>query len=145
MKKIFLIIFITLLSSAQVQDEWELVSSSTSSTTYVETKDLSSFEGSDVYLWVLEKYNPPIIIESVDGRIYKSKTYYLFSKEYKRYSMLQIIYYDEDDNVLKSFDYNRKSEIPTYKYNYPIMPGSNEEVIFQKIMNETAAVKKGTE
>jgi hypothetical protein len=110
----------------------------------MEKRDLSGFKGNDVYVWVMEKHNPPIIIESVDGRIYKTKTYYLFSKEYQRYSMMQIIYYDEKDNVLKSFDYSRKTDIPTYKYNFPIMRGSTEEVIFQKIVKLTGDVKKET-
>ena len=145
MKKILLFLVISLAITAQVGDEWELVSSSRNTTTFINAKDISSFKGSDVYIWVMEKHNPPIVIESVDGRIYKTKTYYLFSKEYQRYSMLQIIYYDQDDNVLKSFDYNRKSDIPTYKYNFPVMRGSTEEVIFERIIKETGELKKDTE
>lgn len=137
--------FLSLSVFAQLNNEWELVSSSNSSTTYLNTKDVSSFKGGDIYVWVMEKYNFPIIIESVGGKIYKSKTYYLFSQEYLRYSMLQIIYYDEDDNVLKSFDYNRKTDIPAYKYNYPIMQGSTEEVIFQKLATKPAEQKKDNE
>ncbi|RJP62666.1 MAG: hypothetical protein C4543_01620 [Ignavibacteriales bacterium] len=142
MKKLLLLLVIFICLNAQSEDEWELITRSGHSVTYMEKRDLSGFKGNDVYVWVMEKHNPPIIIESVDGRIYKTKTYYLFSKEYQRYSMMQIIYYDEKDNVLKSFDYSRKTDIPTYKYNFPIMRGSTEEVIFQKIVKLTGDVKK---
>ncbi|MCZ7601397.1 MAG: hypothetical protein M5R37_00895 [Melioribacteraceae bacterium] len=144
MKKLLLLLVIFISLNAQSEDEWELITRSGHSITYMEKRDLSGFKGNDVYVWVMEKHNPPIIIESVDGRIYKTKTYYLFSKEYQRYSMMQIIYYDEKDNVLKSFDYSRKTDIPTYKYNFPIMRGSTEEVIFQKIVKLTGDVKKET-
>ncbi len=144
MKKLLLLLVIFICLNAQSEDEWELITRSGHSVTYMEKRDLSGFKGNDVYVWVMEKHNPPIIIESVDGRIYKTKTYYLFSKEYQRYSMMQIIYYDEKDNVLKSFDYSRKTDIPTYKYNFPIMRGSTEEVIFQKIVKLTGDVKKET-
>ncbi|WKZ68293.1 MAG: hypothetical protein QY331_10040 [Melioribacteraceae bacterium] len=144
MKKLLLLLVIFICLNAQSEDEWELITRSGHSVTYMEKRDLSGFKGNDVYVWVMEKHNPPIIIESVDGRIYKTKTYYLFSKEYQRYSMIQIIYYDEKDNVLKSFDYSRKTDIPTYKYNFPIMRGSTEEVIFQKIVKLTGDVKKET-
>lgn len=144
--KTFVLFFVLCFSVyAQSPNEWEILSSSGNSILYLSKTSLDSFKGSDVYVWVLEKHIPPIVIESVDGRIHKTKTYYLFSKEYKRYSMLSIIYYDENDNVLKSFDYNRKTDIPAYKYNYPLMRGSNEEIIYQRIMELTGELKKDTE
>lgn len=149
MKKILFILLISITMTAQVGDEWELISSSRNSTTYINTKDLSSFKGDDVYIWVMEKHNPPIVIETIDSRIYKTKTYYLFSKQYQRYSMIQIIYYDVSDNVLKSFDYQRDTDIPTYKYNFPVMYGSTEEIIFGRILKATGdsvkTEKKGNE
>lgn len=149
MKKILFILLISITMTAQVGDEWELISSSRNSTTYINTKDLSSFKGDDVYIWVMEKHNPPIVIETIDSRIYKTKTYYLFSKQYQRYSMIQIIYYDVNDNVLKSFDYQRDTDIPTYKYNFPVMYGSTEEIIFGRILKATGdsvkTEKKGNE
>jgi len=137
MKKLLILLFVVMISFAQSENEWEMVSASGTSTTYMEKKDLTAYNGTDVYLWVMEKYSTPIVIESVDGRIYKTKTYYLFNTELKRYSMLQIIYYDAQDNVLKSFDYSRKTNIPQYQYNFPIMRGTNEEVIFSKILEKT--------
>ena len=142
MKNLFAVLFLSLVLFAQSSNEWEMVSASGTSMTYVEKKDLNLYNGTDVYLWVMEKHNPPIIIESVDGRIYKTKTYYLFNTELKRYSMLQIIYYDADDNVLKSFDYNRNTDILEYKYNFPVLRGTTEEVILTKILKETGSKGK---
>lgn len=139
MKKLVLFLFLSVAVFAQVDDEWLLISSSGNSTTYMDTSDLPSFKGSDVYVWSMVKHNPAIVIESVDERIYKTKTYYLFNKELQRYSLLQIIYYDEEDNVLKSYSYNRNTEVTSYKYNFPVLRGSNEEVILQKIYEITGA------
>lgn len=145
MKKLFVILFVALGLYAQSSDEWEMISSTGVSVTYIEKKDLKIYNGTDVYLWVLEKHNPPIVIESVDGRIYKTKTYYLFNTELRRYSLLQIIYYDEKDNVLKSFDYNRNTDIPSYKYNFPVIRGTTEEVILAEILEKTGTKKKEVE
>ncbi|MDZ7763862.1 MAG: hypothetical protein U5K00_05480 [Melioribacteraceae bacterium] len=142
MKIFFLLLVVNLITFAQLDSNWVLVSSAGNSTTYMETKDLNSFRGDDIYVWVMEKHNPPIIIESVDGRIYKTKTYYLINKRLQRYSLLQIIYYNENDDVLKSFSYNRKTNISNYQYNFPVMRGSNEEVILQKIFEVTGVPKK---
>ena len=145
MKKLFVILFVVLGLYAQSADEWEMISSTGVSVTYIEKKDLTTYNGTDVYLWVMEKHNPPIVIESVGGRIYKTKTYYLFNTELQRYSLLQIIYYDEKDNVLKSYDYNRNTDIPSYKYNFPVIRGTTEEVILTKILEKTGINKKEVE
>ncbi len=145
MKKLFVMLFVVLGLYAQSADEWEMISATGVSVTYIEKKDLTIYNGTDVYLWVMEKHNPPIVIESVDGRIYKTKTYYLFNTELQRYSLLQIIYYDEKDNVLKSYDYNRNTDIPSYKYNFPVIRGTTEEVILAKILEKTGTNKKDVE
>ena len=145
MKTFFIVLLLIISITAQSEDEWVLVSSAGPSTTYMNTKNLDSFKGDDVYVWVMEKHSPAIVIESVDGRIYKTKTYYLFSKELQRYSLLQIIYYDEEDNVLKSFSYNRNTNISSYKYNFPVMRGSTEEVVLQEIYELTGAPESDTE
>lgn len=140
MKKMLLIVLICFVTFAQANEDWVLVSSSGNSTTYMNIKDISSFTGEDVYVWTMERHNSPFELESVDGDIYRTKTYYLFNKELQRYSLLQIIYYDEDDNVLKSFSYDRApTNITSYKYNFPVFRGSDQEIILQKIYEITGA------
>ena len=140
MKKMLLLLLICFVTFAQANEDWVLVSSSGNSTTYMNIKDLSSFTGEDVYVWTMEKHNPPFELESVGGDIYRTKTYYLFNKELQRYSLLQVIYYDEDDNVLKSFSYDRApTNITSYKYNFPVFRGSDQEIILQKIYEITGA------
>lgn len=101
---------------------------------YVDVSKVSKFKGTDFYTWVLEEHNPPINLESVRGDIYKTKTYYLFNKELKRYSILEVIYYDEKDNVLNSFSYKHNSDITEYKYAFPLNEGSVMEKVYNKCL-----------
>ena len=50
----------------------------------------------------------------------------------KKYALLGVIYYDEDGDVLQSFDYGNKSDLENYKYNFPVIPNSETEAIIQK-------------
>ena len=60
MKRVILILIAAVSLFAQGNDEWLLISSSSVSTTYMSTKNLESFKGDDVYVWVMEKHNPPL-------------------------------------------------------------------------------------
>lgn len=109
---------------------WLLIYEGAVDKIFIDTSNLDIFKGDDFYVWVLHEVDPPYIIESVPGKIYKSKTYYLFNKRLRKYGMLSIIYYDKEGNVLKSFNYKSDSKVDDYKYNFPILPGSDEEKIF---------------
>ena len=49
-----------------------------------------------------------------------------------RYSLLEIIYFDEKDNVLNSFSYRRNTGSQEYQYNYPLIDNSIEAAILKK-------------
>jgi len=89
----------------------------------------------EIHAWTLQLHNIPLTIESVDEKIYKTKTNYLLNKDIKKYGLLEVIYYDEDDNVLKSFTYKKISEITNYKYNFPIIPGSDMQAVLDTCLN----------
>ncbi len=132
MKKIFsyIIFLLIAITCLQAQDKrWLLIYEGAVDKLYIDTTNLDSYKGDELYVWAMVENDPPFIIESVPGKIYKSKTYYLFNKKLAKYAMLSIIYYDKNGNVLKSFNYNNKSNIDDYKYNFPILPGSDEEKI----------------
>ncbi|AFN76036.1 hypothetical protein MROS_2806 [Melioribacter roseus P3M-2] len=98
---------------------------------YVDASSLKKFDD-DYYVWVLEEHDPPVKIESIDKKIYKTKTYFVINKPSKRYSIIQIIFYDINNNVLKSYSYNISEQV---KYTSPILEGSKiESVMIQCIM-----------
>ena len=132
---IYIIISIFSVSYAQKTNEnWVPVASEEGKITYINITGLSNFQGEDIYIWSLEEFNPAVIMDESVGKIYKAKTYYLFNKEQKRYSIMQVILYDKNDNVLKSFSYNRNMDLPELKYSQPIIANSDADKIFMKCM-----------
>jgi hypothetical protein len=101
----------------------------------VDLSGIENFKGDDIYVWTLTKQSIQVVIESIKDKIYKTNTYYLFNKRLKKYSILYIIYYDEDGNVLGSFDYGRNSKVEIYQYNYPIFENSIEKKILEKCIS----------
>ena len=73
-------------------------------------------------------------MEEIDEKIYKVKSYYMISKELKRYSLLDVIYYDEDSNVVKSYSYEHKYDKPEFKYSSPILKNTDMEKILAKCL-----------
>ncbi len=140
MKTFFSIIAIFVLFSfpinAQSYDEnWVLIDGIESQTIYLNTAGLNLFKSDDIYFWTIEKHDPPLIIESVDGKIAKTKTYYLVNKKLKKYSIMEITYYDSNDNVLANYSYKRNMDNEKYKYNYPILDDSQMQIIFDKVLS----------
>jgi len=95
---------------------------------------LSGFQDDEIYVWTLEEMNSAITMEEVNGDIYKIKTYYHINKKLFRYGVVQIIYYDKNNNVLKSYNYNRDTENPNFIYNFPIIQNSDAYKILAKCL-----------
>ncbi|MCL4549982.1 MAG: hypothetical protein M1495_15590 [Bacteroidetes bacterium] len=124
---------------SQTTENWVPVTIDSEGSLYINVTGLSSFQGNEFYVWTLEETKKPITIDEVDGDIYKTRTYYLFNKQSGRYSILQIIYYDEKDNVLKSYSYNVETDNPDFRFNHPLFKNSDIEKVYQKcieIINE---------
>lgn len=130
------------LFSQSIKENWVLVTSEDANKIYLNVSDLSANNSDDIYVWVLEEFHNPLELEGVDDNIYQSKTYYLFNKSKKRYSILQVIYYDEDKNVLKTYSYEHKLDLPDFKYNAPILNGSTTEAIYNKCFQLTSPAHK---
>lgn len=143
MKYIYmLLILITLISAQNNSGRWEAIYDAGGQSLYIDVEDLSKFTGEDVYVWSRQKYSIPIVIETIEEKIHYALTYYLINKRLQRYSMLEVIYYDKEFNVLKSFSYNRNSKNEGYQYNYPIIKGSDVELILKKCMEYIPNDKK---
>ena len=115
-------------------ENWVLIKRDANSSLYLNVNGLEDLQGNDIFIWTREYYDPPKIIETINGKIYSSKTNYLINREIKKYSILQITYYDESNNIIKDFIYDRKSDIEEYKYNYPIMLDSDMDLIFEECL-----------
>jgi hypothetical protein len=134
----FSILLIIILIASQlhaqiVKETWELVNTKEDGSTYVNSYGLDKFdENDDIYVWVLEEHSKPNVMEGIDVKIYKTKTYFLLNKFLKRYSIMQIIFYDVKNNVIKNYNYARNMENLNFKYSSPILEGSDIEEILLK-------------
>jgi hypothetical protein len=113
---------------------WKPINFSSEKNIYIDIAGLEHFTEDDIYVWVLEEFNEPFELESSNDQIFTSKTYYLLNKKLNMYSILEIVYYDEKDAITEYYNYWRETDIESYKYNYPIMPGSVEESILTNCM-----------
>lgn len=134
-KKLYLATFflvINLPAIAQAPDKLVQIDFDSVDKVYIVENTLKSLENKDIFVWTETSHHVPLTIESVNDKIYKTRTNYLLNTKLKKYALLGVIYYDEDGNVLKSFDYNSKSDLENYKYNFPVIPGSETEAIMNK-------------
>ncbi len=132
MKSMFFLIFILLISNITAQGSkanWVPVDIEGQDKVFVDLAGIENFSGEDIYVWTLTEHSIPIVIESIDDKIFKTNTYYLLNTRLNKYSLLYVIYYDFSGNVLESFNYGRDTEVEIYQYNYPIWEGSLEEKI----------------
>ena len=132
---LLLAIFLTNSIASQTNNEnWIPVRVEDQNKIYINESNLSCTQKDDIYVWVLEEFNKPIELEGIDGKVYKTKTFYLMNNGMMRYSILQIILFDEDKNVLKSYNYEHNSELTDFKYNTPILKDSNAEAVLNKCL-----------
>ncbi len=116
------------------KENWVAVDIENQGSLFINVSGLSNFTGDDIYVWSLTETKEPITIDGVDGNIYKTKMYYLINKNLRRYSILQVMYFDENDNILKSYSYDHNTDNPDFKYSTPIMKDSDIEKIFLKCL-----------
>ncbi|NOX18625.1 MAG: hypothetical protein GXO87_10150 [Chlorobi bacterium] len=125
-----------------IKETWVKVEKALPLDIYIDTFGLDSYNGDDFYVWALQKYVEPFEMEGIDDDIYSVKTFYLFSKKMKMYSIVQIIFYDDKSNVLATYSYDHDTNVQNYKYNYPVMPFSDIGYIFDKCLEFVGKGKK---
>ena len=101
---------------------------------YINESNITDSHGDDIYVWVMEDHSEPISLEGIEGEITQIRTYYLLNHKKMRYSILQVIYYDKDKNVLKSFSYEHNSNITNFRYSAPILKNTDIETILTKCL-----------
>lgn len=134
MKILFFLLFVftNIIFSQKLTEELVPVVTEGSDKVYINAVGVENFTGEDIFVWAISEHSTPITIESIESKISKTKTYYLLNKRLMKYSILFIIYYDDSNNVLASYDYNRDTDVEAYQYNYPIWDNSVELAILNK-------------
>ncbi len=132
---LFVLIISSLVFAQESKAVWEPVFNEGSDKVFVDVSGIANFRGEDIYVWVLTEHSVPIVVESIKDKIYRTNTYYLFNTRLNKYSLLYIIYYDKNKNVLASFDYGRNTSVEEYQYNYPVFKNSLEERILNKCID----------
>jgi len=139
----FLLLICTFSSKAQNANEnWVSVSDGNDKSLYINVTGLSEFQGDEIYVWSLEEVNSPLTMEEVSGDIYKVKTYYHINKELSKYGIMQIIYYDKNNNVLKHYNYKRNTKNLDFLYNFPIIERTDAYKILAKCLEYITSYKK---
>lgn len=129
----FMFSFLFLNSFAQSNEEWTKIFEDENKSISINKNGITQISD-ELFFWTFEKLKVPTIIDEINEKVYFIKTYFLVNKELSRYRIIDIIYYDKNNNVIKSFHYNSSYENPIYKYNMPIIAGSDIEKILSKIL-----------
>ncbi len=137
MKKLLIInflsfVFITTNLFSQPKEEWIKIFEN-GKLIFIDKANISTINN-EIFVWVFEQYNEPVDLKEVGKDIYFIKTRYVIDKELSRYKIDDVIYFDRDKNVVKSFHYNSFYQDPIYKYNLPIVKNSEMEIILKKCM-----------
>ena len=133
MKTLISLFLFTTFIYAQ-SENWVPVYSDEDRSCFVNVTGLNAYQEGDIFVWVQEEFNNAFRMEEIDEKIYKVKSYYMINREYKRYSLMEVIYYDEDNNVIKSYSYERKFDNPEFKYSSPIVNNSEMEKVLTKCL-----------
>jgi len=136
-----LFLFTNIIFSQKLTEELVPVVTEGSDKVYINAIGVENFTGDDIFVWAVTEHSTPITIESIESKISKTKTYYLLNQKLVKYSILFIIYYDDANNVLASYDYNRNTNVEAYQYNYPIWNNSVEHAILNKCVKIIEAKK----
>lgn len=134
---LFVIIILNLLyggrlQSQTVQDPWSRVENKTGQSLRIDLSTVKGTPDDDIFVWCLENHKNPIRIDSVSSSIYKTKTYYLINRNLMKYSILEVMYYDSLNTVLKDFNYRLSTKKPELRYNYTILNESPINSILNK-------------
>lgn len=122
-------------------ENWVPVFSDEEKSSFINSIGLAAYAEGDIFVWSLDELKKPLVMEEIDEKIFYVKSYYILSREYQRYSLVEIIYYDKDKNVLKSYRYEHNYDKPEFKYNSPILKNSEIEKILAKSEEIIASAK----
>jgi len=132
MKKAFFFLLIIYGTIFPQTENWVSVFSDEEKSSFINSIGLAAYAEGDIFVWALDELKIPLVMEEIDEKIFHVKSYYMISREYQRYSLVEIIYYDKNKNVLKSYRYEHNYDKPEFKYSSPILKNSEIEKILAK-------------
>ncbi len=146
MKKFLLIcafLFHTAIFYPQtVNNKWIPVSSDKVKNILLDTTGLNAYTGNDFFVWALYEYNSSVPFENVSSSVYKQKIFYHIDRVLRRYSIEQIVLYDDENNVIKNFNYEHKSDDRNYIFSNPVIAGSDVEKLLDKCVDYLSKPKE---
>ena len=81
-------------------------------------------------VWILHMYNPPLVFEEINGRIYRTKIQYAVNLKMMKYGMLKAVYFGINNKMICDFDYPINSYADSLKFTYPV----NDNHALTKVM-----------
>ncbi|MDF1610692.1 hypothetical protein [Stygiobacter electus] len=130
-----LLLYFSTGSFSQSKEDWVKIFEN-GKLVFIDKANITSIDN-EIFVWAFEQYNEPIDLKEIGKDIYFIKTRYVIDKEISRYKIDDVIYFDRDKNVVKSFHYNSSYQDPIYKYNLPIIENSEMEIILKKCLEFT--------
>ncbi len=103
-KILFLIFFISsfnfvALQAQYIPRKWVKVYQDSTGTTYVDTTSIRS-KSKQIIFWSFKIYNDGITTKGINGLIFRVKTQYVVNDITKRFSILGVLYYDQNGKLI---------------------------------------------
>lgn len=127
MYKIYLlaIIFsISLFAQQEEQHVWKVINADDGSKFWYDASSVDTVKGDRFNIWILETHQPPKKYDGIDGDVFRSKTQYTINLTTVKYGILKIRYYNQNNQEIFSFDYDKPIPPESIRFPYPITDNS---------------------
>lgn len=114
-------ILIPIITFAQTdQTIWKELDTKNNDNIFYDSEMLDTAHGLKFDVWVMQKYDPPLKFDYINGKIYKSKTLYSIDSNKQKYGIWEVIYFDQEDKqIYNHINDNNNLELDK-KYGFPI-------------------------
>lgn len=104
---------------------WKELNTKNNENIFYDPEMLDTAQGIKFDVWVLQKYDPPLKFEYINGKIYKSKTLYCIDSNKQKYGISEVIYFNQEDKQIyihrndnKNLEEDQKFIFPISKYSF---------------------------
>ena len=136
MKKVLylsvLLLLCNLLYSQTAKEKWITLTGKTGNKILIDQKSVSQNKDGDIIVTAMEEFLTPFLLEGIPEEIQKTSTSYLINIKLLRYGITQIGLYNSKGKELKKYNYPADSEVTDYKYGWPLLKDSDQEMILNK-------------
>ncbi|HRI47412.1 MAG: hypothetical protein KF721_06235 [Ignavibacteriaceae bacterium] len=135
----FFIVFISICANAQKEKHvWKPLVINENQKVWYDQTQLDTINTARFSIWLLELHRPLLNLEGVSKNIMRTKSLYLINLEEYRYSLKEVVYYNQANVEIKRFSYTIEEYEEEVKYYFPITNNS----IQQKIVDELLRIRK---